>query len=63
MEGVVKTLERQIGHYVEVSQRKEPGKLPSQFEQAKAATVLISGKVLSNPTLPEFFDNPINVCG
>ena len=29
MEGVVKTLERQIGQYAEVSQRKEPGRLPS----------------------------------
>ena len=61
MEGVVKTLERQIGQYAEVSQSKEPGKLPSQSEQAKAATVLRSGKVLSNVTPSEFSDNPINI--
>ena len=61
MEGVVKTLERQIGQYAEVSQRKEPGKLPSQSEQAKAAMVLRSGKVLSNPTPLEFSDNLVNV--
>ena len=61
MEGVVKTLERQIGQYVEVSQRKEPGRLPSQSEQAKAATVLRSGKVLSNPTPAELSDIPVNV--
>ena len=61
MEGVVKTLERQIGQYAKVSQKKELGKLPSQSEQAKVDTVLRSGKVLSNPSPAEIFDIPINV--
>ena len=61
MEGVVKTLERQIRQYAEVSQRKEIGRLPSQSEQARAATILRSGKVLSNPTPAEFSDIPVNV--
>ena len=41
--------------------KKEPGKLPSQSEQAKAATVLRSGKVLSNPYPPEIVDILDNV--
>ena len=38
---------------VESHRRYEPGKLPSQPEQAKAITVLRSGKIVPKVTAPQ----------
>ncbi|XP_038697987.1 uncharacterized protein LOC119995545 [Tripterygium wilfordii] len=50
-------LEVQVGQLVDVIKIKEPGKLPSQPEQAKAITVLRSGKVIDNQINYEVTDN------
>ena len=53
LEASTKRLEVQIGQVAEGQRRNEPGKLPSLPEQAKAVTVLRSGKTVPKVTVPE----------
>ncbi|KAK1588944.1 hypothetical protein Q3G72_028877 [Acer saccharum] len=46
VEASIKNLETQIGQIVDAVRKNEPGRFPSQSEQAKALTVLRSGRVL-----------------
>ena len=56
MEASVKRIESKVGQLAEQMQKKEPGKLPSQPEQAKNVRTLRSGKVI-NTSLPEISNN------
>ena len=44
----IKNLEMQMGQVIDTVRRNEPGRFPSQSEQASAVTVLRSGRVLDN---------------
>ncbi|KAK0606931.1 hypothetical protein LWI29_006552 [Acer saccharum] len=46
VEASIKNLETQMGQIVDAVRKNEPGRFPSQSEQAKALTVLRSGRVL-----------------
>ncbi|KAL5844350.1 hypothetical protein ACOSQ4_010308 [Xanthoceras sorbifolium] len=52
-------LEVQVGQLVKALQNRAPGKFPSQPEQAKAITVLRSGKIVDNRVGGELSDHSV----
>ena len=55
----MKNMETQIGQIAEALQKHEKGKFPSQSEQAKAMTVLRSGRILDNGEIVEDASEPL----
>ena len=53
LEASLKRIEFQVGQLAKEVRRRDPGKLPSQPEQAKAVTVLRSGKTVAKVDGPE----------
>ena len=53
MRASIKNLETQMGQVIDTVRRNEPGRFPSQLEQASVVTVLRSGRVLNKEKVDE----------
>ncbi|KAL5848919.1 hypothetical protein ACOSQ4_006932 [Xanthoceras sorbifolium] len=58
-EAATRKIEVQVGQLAEALQNKVPGKFPSQPKQAKAITVLRSGKTVANRVRVELSNNSV----